>query len=120
MRSEWTARRRDVHAGPMRVLFFLLLSTSATVAETRICVENGGDHTHLFTTETREGTRQTAMLGPGGRLCSGPTRAADGIVGVFETPDALEGCGRIIPVGTTETLLAYAEFDRCHWSTHDR
>lgn len=104
----------------MRALVILLLSSQATFAETRICVENAAAHSHLFTTETRDGTRQTAMLAPGGRLCSAPTDAKDGIIGVFETPDALEGCGRIIPAGTTETLLAYAEFDRCRWGLHGR
>ncbi len=104
----------------MRTFLALILSAQAALAETRICVENGSEHPHLFTTETRDGTRQTAMLSPGGRLCSEPTQAADGIVGVFETPDALEGCGRIVPAGTTETLIAYAEFDRCHWGAHDR
>jgi hypothetical protein len=104
----------------MRVLIALFLLSQPVFAGGRVCVENGAAHTHLFTTETRDGTRQTAMLAPGGQLCSAETSAQDGVIGVFETPDALEGCGRIIPAGTTETLIAYAEFDRCHWGAHDR
>lgn len=104
----------------MRILAVLLLSAMPAFADTRVCVENGSEDIHLFTTETRDGARQSAMLVPGGRLCSQPTAASDGVIGVFDTPDALEGCGRIIPAGSTETLIAYAEFDRCHWGAHDR
>ncbi len=108
----------------MRFNLALFLLPVAAVAdqpsENAICIRNGAEHTHFFTTETREGVRQTATLSPGGLLCSGPTDAADGIVGVFETPEALEGCGRIIDSGSTEELIAYAEFDRCQWGGHDK
>ncbi len=120
MGRDWTTPGPQSHAGLMRFLVVLSLLSSPVLAESRICIENAAGHAHLFTTETREGLRQTAMLTPGGRLCSGPTAAEDGIVGVFETPDALEGCARIIPAGTTETLIAYAEFDRCRWGGHGR
>jgi len=106
------------------VAFVLLVGTPGTAAlaapEGRFCVENLSEHAHVFTTETREGVRQTATLAPGGLLCSGATEAKDGVVQVFEAPDALEGCGRIVPRGGTEGLIAYAEFDRCHWTSHER
>ena len=102
------------------VSVFVLTGPAWAMPEGRFCVENLSDHTHLFTTETREGVRQTAMLAPGGLLCSGATEARDGVVQVFETPDELEGCGRIVPRGGTEGLIAYAEFDRCHWTSHER
>lgn len=86
----------------------------------QFCVENASEHEHVFTTETREGTRQVATLGPGGVLCSGATQARDGVIGVFENAESFEGCGRIIPAGTRETLHAYSEFDRCHWGAHNR
>ncbi len=81
------------------------------------CIANGSDHIHLFQTETREGVRQAALLSPGEQLCAADTTASDGVVRVFESPDAIEGCGRIVPRGTTEALIAYAEFDRCAWAT---
>jgi hypothetical protein len=88
--------------------------------EGRFCVENLSPHAAFFTTETREGVRQTATLEPGGLLCSGETAAADGVVQIFEDATSLEGCGRIVPRDATEGLVAYAPFDRCHWTSHDR
>lgn len=97
----------------------LTLGPAYAAPEGRFCVENLSDHTQFFTTETREGVRQTATLAPGGLLCSGETQAADGVVQIFENPATLEGCGRIVPSGGTEGLIAYAEFDRCHWTSHE-
>lgn len=105
------------------VIGFLSVSLTGTAnagAEGRFCVENLSDHTHFFTTETREGVRQTATLAPGGLLCSGETDAENGVVQIFEEEASLEGCGRIVPRGATEGLIAYAEFDRCHWTSHER
>ena len=86
--------------------------------EDGFCIVNASAVPHIFTTETREGVRQVAELAPGDSLCAASTEAADGVIGVFEHIDALEGCARIVPRGGTEELLEYAEFDRCHWGSH--
>jgi hypothetical protein len=98
-------------------------STTALVSDIEapadgFCVVNASAHLHLFATETREGDRQLEELKPGGHLCADGTTAPDGIISVFENADKFEGCSRIIPVGTTETMLEYAEFDRCGWGSH--
>lgn len=82
------------------------------------CIVNASKKPHVFTTESREGARQLAELAPGDRLCASGTEADDGIVSVFESAEALEGCSRIVPVGSAEALIEYAEFDRCAWSSH--
>ena len=83
------------------------------------CVTNASDKAHLFATETREGVRQLAELAPGETLCARGTAAADGIVSVFEDAEGFEGCSRVIPAGTIERMLEYAEFDRCRWGSRD-
>ena len=98
-------------------------STTAAIPEIKapadgFCIVNASTNPHLFATETREGVRQLAELEPGGYLCVEGTSAADGIVSVFENADGFDGCSRIIPVGTSEMMLEYAEFDRCGWGSH--
>ena len=90
----------------------------AQAPETGFCIANASEVPHVFVTETREGARRVEKVAPGGMLCSDATIAADGIVGVFESLDALEGCSRLVARGVTEKLLAYAEFDRCAWGSH--
>ena len=82
------------------------------------CIVNASKTSHVFVTETREGMRKLAELAVGERLCSDPTSAPDGIISVFESADALEGCSRIIARGKSEDLVEYAEFDRCAWGAH--
>ncbi len=82
------------------------------------CIVNASAEPHVFTTESREGARQLAELAPGDRLCASGTGADDGIVSVYESAEALEGCSRIVAVGSAEALIEYAEFDRCAWSSH--
>lgn len=82
------------------------------------CIVNASEKPHFFVTETREGDRNFADLAPGERLCANGTAAKDGIVSVFESEDALEGCSRVIATGIAEEMLEYAEFDRCGWSSH--
>lgn len=103
--------RRDVIA-------YLGTFQSAALKEDRICVVNATAETHLFAVETREGARELATLAPGGELCSEATRAADGIVSIYESAEAIEGCSRIVPTGEAEQVLEYAEFDRCRWGSH--
>lgn len=89
-----------------------------SVPQGGFCIENGSEVPHLFITETREGVRQNATLAPGERLCASGSSAADGIASVFESADTIEGCARVVPLGETEALIAYAEFDRCEWRSH--
>jgi len=104
----------------LSLILFLTMTVpgSAHAPEDAFCIANGTDATHVFVTETREGVRKVEQASPGAMLCSDTTSADDGIVSVFESFDALEGCARIIGRGTVESLIAYAEFDRCAWSSH--
>ena len=93
-------------------------SDGAAVPKDGFCITNASTVPHIFTTETREGHRQVVELAPKGRLCATNTAAKDGIVGVFESLDAIEGCARIVARGEAEELIEYAEFDRCRWGSH--
>ncbi len=88
-------------------------------APDRFCISNASEKPHYFAVETREGKRRFAALEPGEKLCSDPTSAKDGIVSVFASDDGFEGCSRIIPTGSLESMLEYAEFDRCRWGSRD-
>lgn len=106
----------------MRVLFILLAlgnpAFAANAPHDGFCIENASPKPHLFQTETREGHRQSETLAPGERLCATGSAAQDGVVRVFENANVVEGCGRIVPSGSVEALIAYAEFDRCAWRSH--
>jgi cytochrome c2 len=82
----------------------------------KICVQNASAHSYLFASEGDDGTRLLQTLAPQDTLCT--TASATGIVSVFESDDALEGCSRVVAAGTTEQLLKYADFDRCAWSSN--
>ncbi|RMH43984.1 MAG: hypothetical protein D6688_08450 [Alphaproteobacteria bacterium] len=91
---------------------------AASPAGAEVCVVNGSDERLLFV--AREGeTSQTAELGPGERLCASSTPEDRGTasVSVYRDADALEGCTRLARPGHDETLLSYADFDRCAWSS---
>lgn len=107
----------------MRAFAIMLLYASPGWAQSppadAFCIANASGSSHLFATETREGERQLAELADGAMLCASGSGAADGIVSVYESAEALEGCSRIVPMGTVEALRAYAAFDRCRWSSHD-
>jgi cytochrome c2 len=81
-----------------------------------ICVQNATTEPYLFASEGDDGSRLVQSLPPRDTLCT--TASATGIVSVFESTDALEGCSRIVAAGTTEQLLKYADFDRCAWSSN--
>ena len=106
----------------MRALILLFATSlpafAADAPKDGFCIQNGSPKTHLFQTETREGLSQSATLAPGEQLCTSGSAAKDGVVRVFESADAVEGCGRIVPLGDVEALIAYAEFDRCEWRSH--
>ncbi len=84
----------------------------------QFCIENASPNDHLFVVETREGDRALDRLAPGEQLCSSQSASLDGVVSVFESAEVMEGCSRIVPVGATETLTVFADFDRCGWGSH--
>lgn len=94
--------------------------------ENRICVVNGTEESHYFLAEARGlssnmNSRVLGTLAPGETLCTEAlvgAEAARGVVSVFESPDELEGCSRLVHVSAPETLKLYADFDRCAWSSH--
>ena len=84
-----------------------------------VCVRNASAHRHVFVAEAPEGDRQVAELAPGERLCAkAATSKKRGVVSVFESFESFEGCSRLVPVGRTEEMLEYVDFDRCFWSSN--
>lgn len=84
------------------------------------CVENASEGTHFFTVDAGRDTRIGGELAAGETLCTASfDTPKNGVVSVFETADALEGCSRLVTAGSTETLMIYADFDRCKWSSHN-
>lgn len=81
----------------------------------KLCVTNGEGKEHFFIVEAGE-TRKGEMLAPGGQLCIDSDQG--GKIGVFATADDLEGCTRVMPENTSDTLVRYMEFDRCTWGEH--
>ena len=83
-----------------------------------VCVHNAADHTYFFAVEAgHPDTRRTGRLKPGEELCTEETTSS-GTVSVFETENSIEGCSRLVPVGQTEDLKRYTDFDRCLWSSN--
>lgn len=117
-RSKMTFRLANGDDRAAVIAYLGRFPAAAAVPPNGFCVENASEATYVFITETREGARQLAELAPGERLCAEGTDARNGIVGVFETADSLEGCSRLIDVGQIEQFLEYAEFDRCLWGAH--
>ncbi|SFU75026.1 hypothetical protein SAMN04488527_11417 [Aliiroseovarius crassostreae] len=90
----------------------LLLPTFPAQAES--CVTNATQQDHFFAVTPKGGVRLTGWLGPAEQLCS--PHQDRGILSVFESETVFGGCSRL----QSDTLLAYAEFDRCCWASHDR
>ena len=108
---------------PFITALALLLAMIAPVSEAGaapLCVTNGDDHDLVFTAEARAGARLVQELAPGQALCVEDAAGAGGVVSVFEHRDEIEGCSRLVAAGQQETLLEFATFDRCHWSSHDQ
>jgi len=99
-----------------RLTAVAIVLSSPALASQNVCVVNGTTEAHLFVAEAKGGPRQVSMLEAAGTLCS---EGADGVVSVFETANSEEGCSRLVAQGQTETLIEYADFDRCRWSSHD-
>lgn len=80
------------------------------------CVVNGSNERLLFVAEAGDGTRNVMWLEPEGRLCVPAMGERLGRVSAFLSEHAFEGCTRLTPSGE-DTLLIYADFDRCSWSS---
>ena len=87
-------------------------------AASELCVRNRNTHEHFFAVEADGAERRTAFLAPGERLCTEADPGETGTVSVFEEADGFEGCSRLVPVGRTEDMLEYVDFDRCFWSSN--
>ena len=83
-----------------------------------LCVRNADAHDFLFAVDPREGARVLARLAPGGVLCAEAAGPGTGVVSVYESAEALEGCSRLVPVGRVEEMLRYVDFDRCAWTSN--
>jgi hypothetical protein len=107
----------------LAVFFLIVTAVSSTPAPAQpadgLCVRNASAHRHLFAVEAPGTVRRVAPLAPGGTLCvTGADPGSTGRVWVYEDAEAFEGCGRLVPVGRTEDMRKYVEFDRCFWSSN--
>ena len=84
-----------------------------------LCVRNDSQRSYLFVVEAPGAERLVQDIPAGESLCAnGATPGGTGVVSVFEDMEALEGCSRLVPVGQTEAMIQYADFDRCFWETN--
>lgn len=84
-----------------------------------LCLRNESEETHLFVVEAPGAERLVHDTPPGESLCvTGATPGSTGVVSVFEDIDAMEGCSRLVPVGQSEVLRRYVDFDRCFWRSN--
>lgn len=89
--------------------------------DNNVCVRNASARTHFFAAEGKGTERRTATLFPGGVLCATARgNGWSGVVSVYESATGFEGCSRLVRTGTLEEMRAYAEFDRCAWSSNSR
>lgn len=90
-------------------------------AGNKVCLQNAAAHPYVFAAESKGAERVTATLAPGELLCStaqGP--GWSGVVSIHESDTGFEGCSRLVQTGTLEQMHAYADFDRCAWSSNSR
>lgn len=109
-----------MHLFPLSLLSALAVTFAAGFADAaQICVVNGADAPYLFTAEARDGQRASATLAPGATLClSEANDHPGGVVAAFDGADQLEGCSRLVGSAGSDTLLIYADFDRCAWTSN--
>ncbi|PVA07321.1 hypothetical protein [Thalassorhabdomicrobium marinisediminis] len=109
----------DARAAPQtETLSRLAASYKQDAGKRGPCVSNGTDRSFYFAAEARSGVRRTGRLAPGEMLCT-TGHGAGGVVSVYESPDVVEGCSRLVDGPVPEVLRRYADFDRCTWSSHD-
>ena len=81
------------------------------------CVINGSNHSYFFAVTQKNAPRLTAQLAPNETLCTPQVTGAT--VSVYETAEVQEGCSRLVGSNQSDTLVTYAEFDRCRWASHE-
>ncbi|MEX3315371.1 hypothetical protein [Sulfitobacter sp. PS-8MA] len=95
------------------------LNAAPGIDEEALCLRNESERTHLFVVEAPGAGRLVQEIAPGESLCAaGAIPGATGVVSVFEGINALEGCSRLVPVGQSETMIEYVDFDRCFWGSN--
>ena len=114
-KAKMTFRLRD-EQDRRDVIAYLATFSPAMSEQAGVCVTNGSEHDYLFAAEANGADRITAPLAPGETLCADGDEG--GVVSVFESEEALEGCSRIVAPGEADTLIAYSEFDRCAWASN--
>lgn len=94
-------------------------AAEGTDDQANLCIENKAQDSFFFVAEASDGQRVSQQLAVGETLCiAGGEQGARGVVSVFPDQNHLEGCSRLTPMGNTETLKQYADFDRCEWGSH--
>lgn len=94
-------------------------SSAAETAANAVCVRNQNTREHLFAVEADGAERRVQVLKSGEVLCTETAVAnGQGVVTVFEDADEFEGCSRLVPLGQTEDMLKYVDFDRCFWGSN--
>jgi hypothetical protein len=103
-------------------LVALVIALPLPVVAGSLCVGNETTEALLFAVESKaSGERVVSELDPHGRLCiDTPDDVSEGVVSVFASLDAEEGCSRLVVGNESETLIDYSEFDRCEWSSHQK
>lgn len=99
----------------------LLLIPSLAQAEDEVCVVNGTNDRYYFTIETRSGTVESGTVIASGKLCADASASTKGgRIEVSESKESVEGCTRLTPANSHETLLRFAIGDLCTWSSQPR
>lgn len=118
--STFSTSKMRAEAMEKKVATDRMIMIPTDIPANAICVQNAGHDIHFFAVDGGGDSRKIGHLASGETLCTGALeRAMQGKVSVFETEDHLEGCTRLVPSGTVEQLLKYADFDRCLWSSND-
>jgi len=100
-------------------IFLLVVLGAPVYAQSPVngfCIRNNSEESAIFAVDAAGQYREVATLAPGGQLCTPEFETPKGgFVSVFEFEDAIEGCSRLAPAGSTQVLRAYHAFDRCLW-----
>ncbi len=99
---------------------------SDIVAQNEICVKNKTGKDYIFAVQIGDGERLVELLPDGQKLCViGAGNIGEisdnnnkGVVSVYEALDDIEGCSRLVKIGTIEKLFKFVDADRCLWSSN--
>jgi len=87
------------------------------IPERSICVLNDSRETYFVAIDAGDAGRWTGSVAASSFLCSQPVaRDTKGFVSIFRDKDSIEGCSRLAIPDGPETLIEYADFDRCTWA----